>query len=115
MRVMAPPSSRKWHAASVQMAATANPALLNIIRHESEWLGYIAAALTTSFIRAAGNQDDPLAQYQRDLADHVRDFHCGAALWLPTASSSGSWPMIVANTVTFGLAATILGLKLRYG
>jgi MtN3 and saliva related transmembrane protein len=27
----------------------------------------------------------------------------------------GAWPVIIANAVTLALAATILGLKLKYG
>jgi MtN3 and saliva related transmembrane protein len=42
-------------------------------------------------------------------------FTVGVALWLAYGLLVGSWPMIAANTVTLGLAATILGLKLRYG
>jgi MtN3 and saliva related transmembrane protein len=42
-------------------------------------------------------------------------FTVGVALWLVYGIYLMSWPMIFANTVTLGLAATILALKLRYG
>ena len=42
-------------------------------------------------------------------------FTVGVAFWLAYGIAIGSWPMILANTVTFALAATILVLKLRYG
>jgi MtN3 and saliva related transmembrane protein len=39
----------------------------------------------------------------------------GIGLWLVYGLLIGSWPLILANTVTFGLVAVILTLKLRYG
>ena len=39
----------------------------------------------------------------------------GVALWFVYGVAIGSWPIIVANAVTFSLAATILALKLRHG
>jgi MtN3 and saliva related transmembrane protein len=42
-------------------------------------------------------------------------FTVGVAFWLVYGIALNSWPMIFANTVTLALAATILGLKLRYG
>jgi MtN3 and saliva related transmembrane protein len=42
-------------------------------------------------------------------------FTLGVAIWFVYGLLLGSWPMILANTVTFLLASIILGLKLRYG
>ena len=42
-------------------------------------------------------------------------FTIGIAFWFAYGIVLMSWPMIVANFVTFGLAATILGMKLKYG
>ena len=42
-------------------------------------------------------------------------FTMGVAFWLAYGIAIMSWPMILANTVTLGLALTILTLKLRYG
>ena len=39
----------------------------------------------------------------------------GVLCWFAYGIVLQSWPMIIANTVTFGLAATILVLKLRHG
>jgi MtN3 and saliva related transmembrane protein len=80
-----------------------------------EWLGYIAALLTSSSfipqavmtIRSRNTQGISLAMYVI--------FTVGVALWLAYGVYLDSWPMILANTVTLGLAATVLGLKLRYG
>jgi len=80
-----------------------------------EWLGYIAALLTSSSfipqavmtIRSRNTQGISLAMYVI--------FTVGVALWLAYGIYLDSWPMILANTVSLGLAATVLGLKLRYG
>ena len=42
-------------------------------------------------------------------------FTVGVAFWLGYGVVLGSWPMILSNIVTFALAATIMGMKLRYG
>jgi MtN3 and saliva related transmembrane protein len=39
----------------------------------------------------------------------------GTALWLVYGLLVRDVPLIMANTITFGLAATILAFKLRYG
>jgi MtN3 and saliva related transmembrane protein len=80
-----------------------------------EWFGYAAAILTTSSfvpqavmtIRSRNTSSISLAMYVI--------FTVGVALWLVYGIALESWPMILANTVTLGLAATILALKLRYG
>lgn len=80
-----------------------------------EWFGFAAAFLTSiSFvpqavmtIRTRNTSGISRAMYSM--------FTVGVALWLVYGIALESWPMIVANTVTLGLAATILVLKLRYG
>ncbi|SDO83931.1 MtN3 and saliva related transmembrane protein [Phyllobacterium sp. YR620] len=39
----------------------------------------------------------------------------GVFLWLIYGMMIGSWPVIMANGVTFMLILAILGLKIRYG
>lgn len=39
----------------------------------------------------------------------------GVFLWALYGIFIGSWPVIMANSVTFLFIATIVGLKLRYG
>jgi MtN3 and saliva related transmembrane protein len=80
-----------------------------------EWLGYAAAALTTgSFIPQA-----VMTIRTRDTRGISRGmyiiFVSGVALWLAYGIHIDSLPMILANTVTLGLAGTVLALKLRYG
>jgi MtN3 and saliva related transmembrane protein len=42
-------------------------------------------------------------------------FTTGITLWFGYGLATGSWPMMIANTITFLLAATSLLLKLRHG
>lgn len=39
----------------------------------------------------------------------------GVALWALYGILIGSWPVIMANVVTFLLIASIVGMKLRFG
>ena len=80
-----------------------------------EWFGFAAAFLTSvSFIPQA-----VMTIRTKNTSGISRGmysmFTVGVALWLVYGLALGSWPMILANTVTLVLAATILGLKLRYG
>jgi MtN3 and saliva related transmembrane protein len=80
-----------------------------------EWFGYAAAVLTTgSFIPQAVMTIRSRNTSGVSLAMYVI-FTLGVALWLAYGIAIESWPMILANSVTLGLAATILGLKLRFG
>jgi MtN3 and saliva related transmembrane protein len=79
----------------------------------SDWIGYSAAVLTTaSFVPQAW-----LTLRTRDVsgisAGMYAAFTAGVALWLVYGLLLGEWPIIVANAVTVGLAATILVVKLR--
>ena len=80
-----------------------------------ELLGYIGALLTTaSFIPQA-----IMTIRSRDTRGISRGmyviFTIGVAFWLAYGIAIASLPMILANTVTLGLAGTVLALKLRYG
>ena len=80
-----------------------------------ELLGYIGALLTTaSFIPQA-----IMTIRSRDTRGISRGmyviFTTGVAFWLAYGIAIDSLPMILANTVTLGLAGTLLALKLRYG
>jgi MtN3 and saliva related transmembrane protein len=80
-----------------------------------EWFGYLAAILTTgSFVPQAVMTIRSRNTSGISLAMYVI-FTIGVAAWLVYGIALNSWPMILANTVTFVLAATILALKLRYG
>ncbi len=77
-----------------------------------DWIGYAAAALTTgSFVPQAW-----LTLRTRDVSGislaMYSAFTAGVALWLAYGIALGEWPIVVANTVTLALAATILAVKL---
>ena len=42
-------------------------------------------------------------------------FATGVAFWLAFGVMIWNWPMMIANSITFALALTIIGMKLRYG
>jgi MtN3 and saliva related transmembrane protein len=80
-----------------------------------EWMGYVAATLTTlaflpqavKTIRSRDTRSISLGMYLV--------FTVGIVFWFGYGIALDSWPMIVANAITFVLAATILALKIRYG
>ncbi len=87
----------------------------NGFAQHGEWLGYLAAILTTlAFVPQAAR-----TLKTRDTAGisawMYAVFTVGVLCWLGYGVWLGSWPMIVANSVTLLLAAGILGMKLRYG
>jgi MtN3 and saliva related transmembrane protein len=81
----------------------------------TEWLGFLAAALTTgSFIPQAIKTIRTRDTSGISLAMYVV-FTLGVAAWLGYGVMIESWPMIAANSITLCLAATILICKLRFG
>lgn len=75
-------------------------------------LGYLAATLTTaSFVPQA-----VLTLRTRNVAGislgMYAAFTAGVTLWLAYGVMMGAWPIIVANALTTGLAATILVTKI---
>ena len=80
-----------------------------------ELLGYTGAHLTSaSFIPQA-----VMTIRSRDTRGISRGmyiiFTTGVAFWLAYGIAIDSMPMILANTVTLGLAGTVLAFKLRSG
>jgi MtN3 and saliva related transmembrane protein len=56
------------------------------------------------------------ARSARDLSLHTfATFTAGVALWLAYGILRNEPPIIVWNAITLALAATILGMKLRFG
>ncbi len=78
-----------------------------------EWLGYVAASLTTgSFVPQAWQT------FRSDNLDGISvgmygAFTVGVALWLVYGLAIGEWPIVIANLITFALAATILARTVR--
>jgi MtN3 and saliva related transmembrane protein len=80
-----------------------------------EWIGAIAASLTTaSFLPQVW-----LTLRTRDVRGislgMYSCFTAGVALWLVYGLSIGSVPVTVANLVTLTFASMILFMKIRYG
>lgn len=80
----------------------------------NDWIGYAAATLTTvSFVPQA-----VLTLRTRDVRGislgMYSTFTVGIALWLAYGIQLGELPIILANTVTLGLASVILVTKLRW-
>ena len=80
-----------------------------------EWIGYLAATLTTlAFVPQAAKTIRSRDTSGISLGMYVV-FTIGIVCWFGYGLVLGSWPMILANAVTFVLAAVILALKLRHG
>jgi MtN3 and saliva related transmembrane protein len=80
-----------------------------------EWVGYVAAALTTfSFLPQAVRTIRTKETHGISLWMYLM-FNVGIAFWLVYGLVLMSWPMILANIVTLALSGTILALKIRYG
>lgn len=80
-----------------------------------DWLGFVAAALTTlAFVPQA-----LLSLRTRNVSGVSLGMYCaftaGVSLWLLYGLLLDSWPLIVSNAVTLGLAVSILAMKLVYG
>jgi MtN3 and saliva related transmembrane protein len=81
----------------------------------TEWLGAIAATLTTlSFVPQAVKTIRTRDTSGISLWMYIA-FTVGVAFWFGYGLLLHSWPMIVSNAITFVLAMTILTLKVRYG
>lgn len=80
-----------------------------------EIIGSVAAMLTTlcwvpQAVRTIRTRETRAISLWAQLA-----LACGILLWLVYGLLIGSWPLILANMVTFLLVSTILTLKIRYG
>lgn len=80
-----------------------------------DWIGSIAATLTTTaFIpqvwqvwRTRHTHDISLGMYAI--------FTSGVAMWLIYGLLLGSWPIIMANSITLLLAGAVFIMKIRFG
>ena len=79
-----------------------------------EWTGYVAATLTTvAFIPQALKTLKTRDTRSISLGMYIV-FTVGVGFWLMYGIYLHSLPMIVSNVITFGLAAAILAMKLRW-
>ncbi len=80
-----------------------------------DWVGSVAAALTTTaFIPQAWQVWRTRHTHDISLGMYAI-FTTGVALWLAYGLLLHSWPIIIANSITFLLAGAVLLMKLRYG
>lgn len=78
-------------------------------------VGYAAAALTSlAFVPQAIKTIRTRDTRAISLWMYVA-FTAGVALWWLYGIELHSWPVKLANAVTFTLSATVLALKIRYG
>lgn len=80
-----------------------------------DWIGYVAAILTTiSFVPQVWQIWRTKITKGISLRMYIL-FTTGVGLWLVYGIMITAWPMILANTITVILAALVLVLKLRHG
>ncbi len=80
-----------------------------------DWLGYIAATLTTlSFVPQAWRTLRTRDTRSLSLLMYLV-FTVGIAFWLAYGLALGSWPIILSNAATLVLAGIILAQKIRHG
>jgi MtN3 and saliva related transmembrane protein len=78
-------------------------------------IGSIAATLTTvSFIPQVWRVWTTRHTRDISLTMYIA-FTCGVALWLLYGILLGSWPIIIANSITVCLAGAVLVMKIRFG
>ena len=87
----------------------------NAFHDLADVIGSVAAVLTTAaFIPQAWHM-----WKTRHTAGISLGMYCifmfGVALWLAYGLIIHAWPVIIANAITFLLAAFILAMKLRFG
>lgn len=80
-----------------------------------EWIGYVAATLTTvAFVPQAIKTIRTRDTKGISLGMYVV-FTIGIAFWFGYGLVLNSWPMIISNIITFVLSSIILVMKLRHG
>ncbi len=82
---------------------------------DSGWLvGFLAGALTTTaFVPQVLKTWRSRSAADLSLGMLIV-FTMGVALWIAYGLMMGAAPVIVSNVVTFGLAASLLAMKLRW-
>jgi MtN3 and saliva related transmembrane protein len=78
----------------------------------TDWLGWIAATLTTVSFVPQALLTLRTRQVQGISAGMYALFTLGVAIWLAYGWRLGEWPIVLANAVTLVLASTILLTKL---
>lgn len=79
----------------------------------TDWIGYIAACLTTAAFVPQVAQSYRTRDVSGISLGMYLMFTLGIALWLLYGWPMRAWPVVVANVLTLGLAASILALKVQ--
>ena len=87
---------------------------MQIEAHQVEWIGYLAAFLTTCAFTPQAVQSWRTRDLSGISLGMYSLFTLGVGLWLVYGLIIEKWPLILANAITFALALSILVLKLRY-
>jgi MtN3 and saliva related transmembrane protein len=81
----------------------------------ADLIGALAGALTTiAFIPQVWRVWQTRSARDLSLSMYLI-FTAGVALWLVYGTALGALPIIVFNSVTLVLAATVLAMKIRFG
>ena len=78
-------------------------------------IGSVAAVLTTASFSPQAWHSFKTRDVSGISLGMYSVFTVGVALWLLYGILLLAWPLIIANSITLALAATILGMKLRFG
>jgi len=81
----------------------------------TEWIGYVAAVLTTIAFVPQVRQIWKTRQTQDISLRMYILFSGGVGLWLVYGVLLASWPIILSNMITLVLASVVVVLKLRHG
>lgn len=81
----------------------------------TDWVGMTAGTLTTiAFVPQA--LKTWRSRHAKDLSLGMFSlFSLGVVFWLIYGILLGSWPIMIANSITLLLAGSILFFKIRYG
>ena len=88
---------------------------MDLQSHQIEFIGYCAAFLTTVAFLPQAIQSWRTRDLSGISVGMYSLFTAGVGLWLIYGLIIEKWPLILANTLTFALALSILLLKLRNG
>ena len=80
----------------------------------TDLIGSAAAFLTTASFLPQAWQSFRTRDVSGVSLSMYSVFTAGVALWLSYGLLLGSWPMVIANTITLALAVMILCMKLLY-
>ena len=87
---------------------------MNLELHHIEIIGYCAAFLTTTAFLPQSIQSWRTRDLSGISLGMYSLFTTGVGLWLIYGLFTETWPLILANALTFALAFSILLLKLRH-